>query len=146
MRLKLKDRFDRFYVSWDLRGFPVADVTQIQTGQTAGSSRTQSAWEFLLLLRVMQSLSRDQGLEGAFEKTEPYPRSMPPTTNSATSSGETLPHSSSGGDRNPIRQTRPHISWRRRLSRDHHLEQRIRRHALGRPVDPGSSAEHEALI
>jgi hypothetical protein len=63
IRLKWGDRHDRFFVPWDLRGFPVADVTQIQTGQIAGSSRTQSAWEFLLLLRVMQSLSKDNGLD-----------------------------------------------------------------------------------
>jgi len=65
VRLKWEDRDDRFFVPWDLRGFPVADVTQIQTGQLAGSSRTQSAWEFLLLLRVMQSLARDNGLDGS---------------------------------------------------------------------------------
>ncbi|AMM22939.1 hypothetical protein AX769_22700 (plasmid) [Frondihabitans sp. PAMC 28766] len=63
IRLKWAGRYDRFFVPWDLRGFPVADVTLIQTGQTQGSSRTQSAWEFLLLLRVIESLTRDQGLD-----------------------------------------------------------------------------------
>lgn len=67
LRLKWEDRFDRFFVSWDLRGFPVADVTQIQTGQSLGSSRTQSAWEFLLLLRIFESLSSDQGLDAPKE-------------------------------------------------------------------------------
>jgi hypothetical protein len=67
LRLKWEGRFDRFFVSWDLRGFPVADVTQIQTGQSLGSSRTQSAWEFLLLLRVFQTLSADEGLEAPTE-------------------------------------------------------------------------------
>jgi hypothetical protein len=62
MRLKWRDRHDRFFVAWDLRGFPVADVTQIHTGQIPGSSRTQSAWEFLLLLRVIQTLRRDHGI------------------------------------------------------------------------------------
>jgi hypothetical protein len=65
IRLKWADRYDRFFVPWDLRGFPVADVTQLHTGQIAGSSRTQSAWEFLLLLRVMQSLASDNGLDAS---------------------------------------------------------------------------------
>lgn len=69
LRLKWAGRYDRFFVSWDLRGFPVADVTQIQTGQSMGSSRAQSAWEFLLLLRVFQTLSADNGLEAPVEFT-----------------------------------------------------------------------------
>lgn len=62
LRLLWQDRWNKFYVYWDLRTFPVADVTQIQTGQSAGGSRAQSAWEFLLLLRVIESLSQDEGL------------------------------------------------------------------------------------
>lgn len=62
LRLKWEGRYDRFFVSWDLRGFPVADVGQIRTGQSAGASRAQSAWEFLLLLRIYQSLQTDQGI------------------------------------------------------------------------------------
>lgn len=69
LRLKWQDRHDRFFVSWDLRGFPVADVTQIQMGQSQGSSRAQSAWEFLFLLRVFQTLSADHGLEAPGEFT-----------------------------------------------------------------------------
>ena len=67
LRLKWAGRHDRFLVSWDLRGFPVADVTQIQTGQIQGPSRTQSAWELLLLLRVVQTLSADHGLDATPE-------------------------------------------------------------------------------
>jgi hypothetical protein len=67
LRLKWADRYDRFFVTWDLRGFPVADVTQIQTGQSIGPSRTQSAWEFLLLLRVFQTLAADEGLQSPVE-------------------------------------------------------------------------------
>ncbi|HEX4442834.1 MAG TPA: hypothetical protein VHZ81_04620 [Galbitalea sp.] len=67
LKLKWADRPDRFLDSWDLRAFPVADVTQIHTGQMSGPSRTQSAWEFLLLLRVVQSLLRDQSLDAPSE-------------------------------------------------------------------------------
>lgn len=63
MRLKWDGYYDRFLTPWDLRGFPVANVTAIMTGQTSGPSRTQSSWEFLLLLRLIESLSRDQGLD-----------------------------------------------------------------------------------
>ncbi|WP_353988509.1 P-loop ATPase, Sll1717 family [Ruicaihuangia caeni] len=67
LRLKWAGRHDRFFGVWDLRGFPVADVTQIHTGQSVGPSRTQSAWEFLLLLRVFQSISSDNGLDASEE-------------------------------------------------------------------------------
>jgi hypothetical protein len=62
LRLEWSDRPDRFFQIWNLGGFPVNDVTQIRTGQTAGASRAQSAWEFLLLLRVIESLDSDNGL------------------------------------------------------------------------------------
>ena len=67
IRLKWRDRHDRFLVSWDLRGFPVADVTQIKTGQSQGPSRTQSAWEFLLLLRTFKSVLSDSGISAPAE-------------------------------------------------------------------------------
>lgn len=67
LRLKWTGRFDRFFVPWDLRGFPVADVTQIKTGQTQGPSRTQSAWELLILLRIVQTLTEDNGLSSTSE-------------------------------------------------------------------------------
>src|ERR1022692_4190592 len=39
LRLKWQSQWDRFFVYWDLRTFPVTDVTQIQTGQSPGGSR-----------------------------------------------------------------------------------------------------------
>lgn len=65
LRLEWRDRWDRFLTLWDLRDFPVNDVTQIRTGQSPGAARAQAAWEFLLLLRVFESLSRDENLEGS---------------------------------------------------------------------------------
>lgn len=62
LRLLWQPRHDRFFTSWDLRSFPVTDVTRIQTGQSAGASRSQAAWEFLLLLRVVDSLASDNSL------------------------------------------------------------------------------------
>lgn len=62
LRLNWKDRFDRFFNYWDLSGFAVGDVTSIGTGQPAGAARSQAAWEFLLLLRIVETLARDNGL------------------------------------------------------------------------------------
>lgn len=62
IRLRWEDRWDRFFTGWNLAGFPVNDVTKITMGQSAGQSRNQAAWEFLLLLRVVESLARDNGL------------------------------------------------------------------------------------
>ncbi|UPK75699.1 hypothetical protein MU582_03380 [Nocardioidaceae bacterium SCSIO 66511] len=67
LRLEWLDRWDRFFVWWDLRSFPVNDVTRIQTGQTPGASRAQSAWEFLLLLRIFGSLAEDEGINAPRE-------------------------------------------------------------------------------
>lgn len=63
LRLLWQGRHDRFFTLWDLRSFPVSDVTKIQTGQSAGASRSQAAWEFLLLLRVVDSLAADASLQ-----------------------------------------------------------------------------------
>lgn len=65
LKLTWQGRHDRFFDYWDLRSFPVHDVTQMQTGQSAGPARAQAAWEFLLLLRVLDSLTEDQGLQSA---------------------------------------------------------------------------------
>jgi energy-coupling factor transporter ATP-binding protein EcfA2 len=62
LKLSWRDRYDRFFDYWDLRSFPVNDVTQIQTGQSPGAARAQAAWEFLLLLRIVDSLAKDEGL------------------------------------------------------------------------------------
>lgn len=67
LRLEWDPRWDRFFSSWDLRTFPVNDVTRIQTGQTMGAARAQSAWEFLLLLRIFDSLAADEGVRGGPE-------------------------------------------------------------------------------
>jgi hypothetical protein len=65
LRLQWLPQWDRFFSTWDLRGFPVNDVTQVRMGQSAGASRTQAAWEFLLLLKVFESLGTDQGVQPA---------------------------------------------------------------------------------
>ncbi|QSR30909.1 hypothetical protein CFI00_10460 [Nocardioides sp. S5] len=62
IRLKWALMPDRFFTLWDLSGFPVNDVTAIATGQSKGASRNQSAWEFLLLLRLLSSLSDDDSV------------------------------------------------------------------------------------
>lgn len=62
LRLRWEARYDRFFTNWTLSGFPVNDVATIRTGQSAGASRAQSAWEFLLLLRVVESLAADESL------------------------------------------------------------------------------------
>jgi hypothetical protein len=69
LRLDWRGHWNKFFTYWDLRTFPVADVTQIQTGQSAGGSRAQSAWEFLILLRVIESLNKDEGVTATQEFT-----------------------------------------------------------------------------
>lgn len=61
LRLTWEGEHDRFLSRWDLGSFPVADVTKIQVGSSLGPTSTQAAWEFLLLLRVFESLVGDQG-------------------------------------------------------------------------------------
>ncbi|ONI64877.1 hypothetical protein CSIV_09200 [Microbacterium sp. CSI-V] len=39
------------------------DMTNIPMGQSRGGSRNQAAWEFVLLLRLVESLSADEGLK-----------------------------------------------------------------------------------
>lgn len=62
IRLNWEPEPQRFFTYWNLGAFPVNDVTQISTGQSSGASRAQAAWEFLLLLRVVESLEADQGI------------------------------------------------------------------------------------
>lgn len=62
IRLKWAKSGDRYFTLWDLSGFPVNDVTEIATGQSKGASRSQTAWEFVLLLRLLASLSEDQSI------------------------------------------------------------------------------------
>lgn len=62
VRLNWKARPDRFFTYWNLGGFPVNDVTQIGMGQSSGGSRAQAAWEFLLLLRIVETLADDNSL------------------------------------------------------------------------------------
>lgn len=62
IRLKWDLNPDRYFTLWDLSGFPVNDVTQIATGQTKGASRSQSAWEYVLLLRLLTSLKSDDSI------------------------------------------------------------------------------------
>lgn len=65
IELTWKDRWDRFFTYWSLASFPVNDISKIQTGQSPGGSRTQSAWEFLLLLRIVESLTNDHSLSAS---------------------------------------------------------------------------------
>ncbi len=62
IELSWANRYDRFFTYWSLSSFPVNDVTRIETGQSAGGSRAQSVWEFLLILRLVQSLNEDQSV------------------------------------------------------------------------------------
>lgn len=70
LRLRWEGKWDRFISRWDLRGFPVSDVTQIKMGQSGGSSRNQAAWELLLLLRIYESLDQDHGAEPSIEVSQ----------------------------------------------------------------------------
>jgi len=67
LRLRWEGEWDRFITRWDLRGFPVSDVTQIKMGQSGGASRSQAAWELLLLVKIYESLGQDQGAEPSNE-------------------------------------------------------------------------------
>lgn len=62
IKLNWEHRWNRFFNYWNLAGFPVHDVTRIQTGQSQGGSRAQASWEFVLLLRVVETLARDEGI------------------------------------------------------------------------------------
>ena len=62
LRLDWEGRWDKFYTYWNLQDFPVADVSRIQTGESSGSARSQSAWQLILLLKVFESLRQDNGL------------------------------------------------------------------------------------
>lgn len=70
IRLKWQGDPNRFFMLWDLAGFPVNDVTGFGSGQSLGASRTQSGWEFLLLLRLLSSLSNDVGATSAHRQLE----------------------------------------------------------------------------
>ncbi|TFB88230.1 hypothetical protein E3O44_06030 [Cryobacterium algoricola] len=52
----------KFLEKWDLASFPVADVTGLQIGTQPGPSSTRAAWEFLILLRIFESLVGDMGI------------------------------------------------------------------------------------
>lgn len=70
IRLSWEDRFDRFFSYWNLSTFPINDITSISSGQSTGGSRAQASWEFLLWLRIAESLSKDEGIssKSAFPK------------------------------------------------------------------------------
>ncbi|TQO24276.1 hypothetical protein FB385_3156 [Paramicrobacterium agarici] len=61
LALQWDGRSDRFLKRWELASFPVADITTIRVGAQPGPSSTRAAWEFLLLLRLFESLVSDQG-------------------------------------------------------------------------------------
>lgn len=62
LRLSWSGEYDRFFSLWDLRGFPISDVRNVKTGESPGLGRTQSSWEFLLLLRLLDSLHGDNSI------------------------------------------------------------------------------------
>ncbi|WP_119696517.1 P-loop ATPase, Sll1717 family [Microbacterium halotolerans] len=62
IRLNWESRWNRFFTYWNLAGFPVNDVAGITTGQSRGGARAQAAWEFILLLQVLETLDADEGL------------------------------------------------------------------------------------
>ncbi|MGK3710457.1 P-loop ATPase, Sll1717 family [Arthrobacter sp. IK3] len=62
IRLSWEERHDRFFSYWNLNTFPIVDITTISSGLSVGSSRAQSSWEFLLWLRIAESLSKDEGI------------------------------------------------------------------------------------
>ncbi|WP_201408833.1 hypothetical protein KN248_002495 [Mycobacterium paraintracellulare] len=70
LELSWQERYDRFFTNWNLGSFPVNDIIKIQTGQSLGGSRAQAAWEFLILLRVIESLDNDNSLscDASFHK------------------------------------------------------------------------------
>lgn len=70
LRLAAESEPNEFFSIWDLREFPIADVRNMKTGQTPGLGRTQNAWEFLLLLRIIDSLYSDQSVleSGEFQR------------------------------------------------------------------------------
>lgn len=67
MRLASEQAPNEYFELWDLREFPIADVRNMKTGQSPGLGRTQNAWEFLLLLRIIDSLYADQAVVGTRE-------------------------------------------------------------------------------
>ncbi|WNY33320.1 hypothetical protein Q9Q99_14440 [Curtobacterium flaccumfaciens] len=66
----------RFLSRWEMGDFPVVDVTQIHVGGISGPSKVRAAWQFLLLLRVFESLMSDEGasydLRGYASKKGPH--------------------------------------------------------------------------
>ncbi|GAA1171653.1 hypothetical protein GCM10009674_04120 [Nesterenkonia xinjiangensis] len=61
LRLTWQDRHDRFFEYWDLSNFPIADVAEITQDISKGPARARTSWEFLLWLRVVESLNNDVG-------------------------------------------------------------------------------------
>jgi hypothetical protein len=64
------DAWDKFLGRWDLGSYPIADVTTLQVGTLPGPSSSRAAWEFLLLLRLFESLMRDEGASYSSEITK----------------------------------------------------------------------------
>lgn len=71
LKLEWENRYDRFMTHWQLDTFPIQDVTKIDVGQGEGGQRAQAAWEFLLLLRLCESIDGDagRGYSADFENT-----------------------------------------------------------------------------
>lgn len=61
LNLLWRDQWDKFFRVWNLQEFPIGNVALIQTGETAQLARSQSGWEYLLLLRLANSILQDEG-------------------------------------------------------------------------------------
>lgn len=61
LRLLWVDRWGRFMTYWNLESFPIQDVTRIGLDRGRAGQRAQAAWTFLLLMKVAESISADEG-------------------------------------------------------------------------------------
>ena len=55
--------WDRFIDVWNLRDFPIANVSLMRTGEATSLARAQAAWQLILLFRVLGLLDSDQNLD-----------------------------------------------------------------------------------
>ena len=65
LRLTWADHWDRFIDVWNLQDFPVANVSSISSGEKTNLARAQASWQLILLLRVLDSLGADEGINAS---------------------------------------------------------------------------------
>ncbi len=61
LRILWKHRHDRFVTVWELDSFPLQEAAAIASVSGSETHRAQASWEFLLLLKVMESIDKDLG-------------------------------------------------------------------------------------